>query len=168
MPLSSMMWIVHIVHHIISVHQLHSCSVGKSHGASILVSNAVARFNQTLVGSETDYARATLASPGPRRSIWDWKELSCKCPPWLRPKASHLYLPCVSGLSIHTGQHSQFLHYVFKGSDSCTKDTSIGTGPWLGSGQNFTVTLFQTRSFSLCCLDLNYSPLFPLFLISEF
>merc|ERR1719500_1218812 len=57
---------------------------------------------------------------------------------------------------------------VCQGSDSCTKDTSIGTGPWLGSGQNFTVTLFQTRSFSLCCLDLNYSPLFPLFLISEF
>merc|ERR1719500_1455895 len=28
---------------------------------------------------------------------------------------------------------------VCQGSDSCTKDTSIGTGPWLGSGQNFTI-----------------------------
>ena len=30
------------------------CSVGKSHGASLLVSNTVASFN--LIGSEADYA----------------------------------------------------------------------------------------------------------------
>merc|ERR1719370_2302725 len=28
---------------------------------------------------------------------------------------------------------------VCQGGNSCTKDTNIGTGPWLGSGQNFTI-----------------------------
>ena len=27
--------------------------------------------------------------------------------------------------------------------NSCTNQTSIGTGPWLGSGQNYTVCLFS-------------------------
>ena len=30
---------------------------------------------------------------------------------------------------------------VCSGTDSCTKDTTLGTGPWLGTGQNFTVSL---------------------------
>ena len=31
---------------------------------------------------------------------------------------------------------------VCSGTDSCTKDTTLGTGPWLGTGQNFTVRVF--------------------------
>ena len=28
------------------------------------------------------------------------------------------------------------------GGEPCTKDTTLGTGPWLGTGQNFTVRVF--------------------------
>ena len=34
---------------------------------------------------------------------------------------------------------------VCGGLDSCTKETTIGTGNWLGYGQNFTVSLKSTR-----------------------
>ena len=32
------------------------------------------------------------------------------------------------------------LFQVCSGTDSCTKQTTYGSGPWLGSGQNFTVS----------------------------
>ena len=38
-------------------------------------------------------------------------------------------------------QGSDCLFEVCYGTDSCTTETSIGTGPWLGDGQNFTVSL---------------------------
>ena len=38
-------------------------------------------------------------------------------------------------------QGSECLFEVCYGTDSCTTETTIGTGPWLGDGQNFTVSL---------------------------
>ena len=38
-------------------------------------------------------------------------------------------------------QGSDCLFEVCTSTDSCTTETSIGTGPWLGDGQNFTVSL---------------------------
>ena len=40
-------------------------------------------------------------------------------------------------------QGSGCLFEVCSGTDSCTKDTTLGTGPWLGTGQNFTVSLLR-------------------------
>ena len=37
-------------------------------------------------------------------------------------------------------QDSDCLFEVCSGSDSCTKQTTFGFGPWLGIGQNFTVS----------------------------
>ena len=36
---------------------------------------------------------------------------------------------------------SDCMFNVCPGSDSCTKETSYGTGQWLGTGQNFTVCI---------------------------
>ena len=34
---------------------------------------------------------------------------------------------------------SDCLFVICRGTDSCTKETTIGTGPFVGSGENFTV-----------------------------
>ena len=36
---------------------------------------------------------------------------------------------------------------VCNGLDSCTKETTYGTGLWLGSGSNFTVSFYSTVTF---------------------
>ena len=47
---------------------------------------------------------------------------------------------------------------VCGGLDSCTKETTIGTGKWLGSGQNFTVgSIFRQSP-----LDVEYFRLWTL------
>ena len=40
-------------------------------------------------------------------------------------------------------QENNCMFGVCGGLDSCTKNTSIGTGPWLGSSDTFTVDIMQ-------------------------
>ena len=41
---------------------------------------------------------------------------------------------------------SKCLFEVCTSTDSCTTETTLGTGPWLGDGRNFTVGKFKTGS----------------------
>ena len=50
-------------------------------------------------------------------------------------------------------QGSDCLFEVCYGTDSCTTETTIGTGPWLGDGQNFTVSLQMLMRASLPVTD---------------
>ena len=43
-------------------------------------------------------------------------------------------------------RHNDCMFNVCPGQDSCTKETTYGTGQWLGTGQNFTVSTRKTRS----------------------